>query len=102
MLGHKLVQRWRSEFDVWTTLRNDFARYDRFGIFERGKTIDSLSVLDTAALEAAVERVKPDVIFNATWGTVIFRELPREWLFTDRLKRHWRGKDDARKERAET
>ena len=29
-----------------------------------------------------------DVVFNATWGTVIFRELPKEWLFTDRLKRH--------------
>lgn len=29
-----------------------------------------------------------DVIFNATWGTFIFREMPREWLFTQRLKRH--------------
>src|SRR5688572_20537612 len=65
MLGHKLVQRCRGEFDVWTTLRSDFARYERFGIFERDKTIDSLSVLDTAAIEAAVERVRPDVIFNA-------------------------------------
>lgn len=34
-----------------------------------------------------------DVIFNATWGTIIFRELPREWLFTDRLKRHWYPSD---------
>lgn len=29
-----------------------------------------------------------DVVFNATWGTAIFRELPREFLFTTRLKRH--------------
>ena len=65
MLGHKLVQRWRGEFDVWTTLRGDFARYERFGIFEREHTIDSLSVLDPAAIESSVERIRPDVIFNA-------------------------------------
>lgn len=29
-----------------------------------------------------------DVIFNATWGTVVFREFPKEWTFTERLKRH--------------
>ena len=65
MLGHKLVQRWRGEFDVWTTLRGDLARYERFGIFEREHTIDSLSVLDPAAIESSVERIRPDVIFNA-------------------------------------
>ena len=65
MLGHKLVQRWRDEFDVWTTVRADFGRYERFGIFDRAKTIDNLSVLDTPALEVAIERVEPDVIFNA-------------------------------------
>jgi dTDP-4-dehydrorhamnose reductase len=65
MLGHKLVQRWQTEFEVWTTLRGKFADYERFGIFERDRTIDSLSVLDTPVLEKAIERVRPDVIFNA-------------------------------------
>jgi len=41
-----------------------------------------------------------DVGFNATWGTWIFRELPREFLFTDRLKRHWRSDDEEQKARA--
>lgn len=41
-----------------------------------------------------------DVVFNATWGSIIFRELPHEWLFTDRLKRHWRGSDSKQKDRA--
>lgn len=41
-----------------------------------------------------------DVIFNAIWGTLIFRELPKEWLFTDRLKRHWHGEDLEQKARA--
>ena len=29
-----------------------------------------------------------DVFFNAVCGTFIFLELPREWLFTQRLERH--------------
>ena len=29
-----------------------------------------------------------DIAFNLTRGTIIFRELPRELLFTDRVKRH--------------
>lgn len=65
MLGHKLVQRWQDEFDVWTTLRGKVDDYSHFGIFDPGKTIDSLSVLDTPALAAAVEKIRPDVIFNA-------------------------------------
>lgn len=45
--------------------------------------------------------ITSDVIFNWTWGTVICRELPREFLFTDRLKRHWRGDDERMKRRIE-
>lgn len=65
MLGHKLVQRWKNEFDVWTTLRGGFADYERFGIFDRDRTIESLSALDTVALEATVQKIKPDVVFNS-------------------------------------
>ena len=65
MLGHKLVHCWRDTFDTWTTLRGKFSDYGRFGIFDRSKTIDSLSVLDTVALENAIAAVRPDVIFNA-------------------------------------
>lgn len=39
-----------------------------------------------------------DIVFNFTWGTIAFRERPREWVFTARCKRHkekgasdWRG-----------
>lgn len=31
-----------------------------------------------------------DVLFNLFWGSVMFRELPREWLFTSRVERHYR------------
>ena len=42
-----------------------------------------------------------DFGFNATWGTFIFREVPREMTFTARLQRHWRGNDAKQKKRAE-
>lgn len=29
-----------------------------------------------------------DVIYNLTAGTIIFLEIPREWLFTTRCERH--------------
>ena len=38
-----------------------------------------------------------DAAFNAVYGSIIFRELPqwqeREWLFTARVKRHFRNID---------
>src|SRR5687767_12573073 len=73
MLGHKLAQRWQDEFDVWTTLRGAVSDYERFGIFDRSKTIEGISVLDTRAVESAVLEVKPDVIFNAVG---IVKQLP--------------------------
>ena len=44
--------------------------------------------------------VLADVLFNAIWGTIIFRELPRELMFTSRLKRHWYGTDKQQRVRA--
>ena len=37
-----------------------------------------------------------DVAFNAVAGTLMFVELPREWLFTTRCKRHFRGSEGWR------
>lgn len=31
-----------------------------------------------------------DVVFNLIFGTVMFREFPRELLFTSRVQRHYR------------
>ena len=35
-----------------------------------------------------------DFVFNATAGTVIFREVPREWGFTQRVKRQQANESD--------
>ena len=36
-----------------------------------------------------------DIWWNVTIGTVLFRELPREFFFTSRVKRHSREGDDT-------
>lgn len=37
-----------------------------------------------------------DVAFNLVAGTLMFAELPREWLFTTRAERHFRHSDGWR------
>lgn len=34
-----------------------------------------------------------DVAFNVTRGTWIFKELPKEWLFSHRVQRHMKSSD---------
>ena len=65
MLGHKLVQRWQNEFDVWTTLRGNLSDYAKFSIFEPDRTIDCVSAQDLAAVVKAIDHSQPDVIVNA-------------------------------------
>lgn len=43
-----------------------------------------------------------DILFNVTRGTWIFRELPKEWLFSSRVGRLCLGPDGWRKDRALT
>ena len=73
MLGHKLVQSWRDRFDVWTTLRGDFEEYEGFGIFEKEKTFERTDVETFEKLEKAVQKLEPEVIFNAVG---IIKQLP--------------------------
>lgn len=55
------------------------------GMYERGK-LDGFLKWAYAPLVVVV--IVLDVVFNVIYGTVIYRETPREWLFTTRTKRH--------------
>ncbi len=65
MLGHKLVQEWKVRFDLWTTLKGRFEDYERFGIFDKEKTIGLVDAEKFETVESAVKKVQPEVIFNA-------------------------------------
>lgn len=73
MLGHKLVQRWGARFDVWATLKGVYEDYQRFGIFDREKTVERVDAERFETVEDAVRRVQPQVIFNAVG---IIKQLP--------------------------
>lgn len=48
----------------------------------------------------AIIGILADIAFNLSVGTIIYKELPKELLFTARCKRHLNGGSSWRKERA--
>lgn len=73
MLGHKLVQILGAKFEVWGTIRGEFAGVERFGIFDRDRTIERIDVTDIASVRRAIEIAKPEVVINAVG---IIKQLP--------------------------
>jgi dTDP-4-dehydrorhamnose reductase len=64
MLGHKLVQRFPSDFDTWTTLRGSAAAMARYGIYDEARVIPGVDVERFDTVVEAVRRVRPDAIVN--------------------------------------
>ena len=73
MLGHKLVQQISPQFDVWTTVRQPFETFRRFGIFTEEKTLDRINVDDPSILEGVISKLRPDVVINAIG---VIKQLP--------------------------
>ncbi len=73
MLGHKLVQIFGRDFDVFTTLRGQIGDYDRFGIFDPAKTFDGIDIENITGIEAIFEKIRPDVVVNAVG---LIKQLP--------------------------
>jgi dTDP-4-dehydrorhamnose reductase len=65
MLGHKLVQRLASVFDVYTTLKGDRDKYSRLEIISPERVFENLNLKDVDALTEIIENVSPDVVINA-------------------------------------
>lgn len=65
MLGHKLYQRLSGRFDVFGSIRGEFASVERFGIFERDTLIENVDGTNDQAMRACVERVRADCVINA-------------------------------------
>ena len=63
----------------------------------------ALAITRTGALRIiiGVPFMAMNALCNATCGSFMVWELPREWFFTDRLKRHKTGEDPERARVAE-
>lgn len=73
MLGHKLVQCWMNRFEVWTTIKGRVDDYGKYGIFNKQRTLDSVDAENFQTVENAVEKIKPQVVFNAVG---VIKQLP--------------------------
>lgn len=73
MLGHKLVQRLGSQFEVFGTIRGAFETVAQYNIFKRDLIIEHVSAQDIASIEAAIQTAQPDVVINAIG---IVKQLP--------------------------
>lgn len=73
MLGHKLVQTLENGFDTWATIRGSFDRVERFGIFQKDRTIENVNVEDSESLRRAIEQARPDAVINAVG---VIKQLP--------------------------
>lgn len=73
MLGHKLIQSWNERFEVWTTLKGNFTDYEKYGIFDKKRTLDLIDAENFEALEKTMLEIRPQVIFNAVG---IIKQLP--------------------------
>jgi dTDP-4-dehydrorhamnose reductase len=65
MLGHKLLQTLRGEFDTWVTVRALGERLRATALFDSDRTIADVNGGDLDALAAAISRVRPDAVINA-------------------------------------
>ena len=65
MLGHKIIDRWRDKFDVWSTVRGSIENYRQFDLFDERKTFSNINVEKIKRVEEVIKAVKPSVIVNA-------------------------------------
>ncbi len=73
MLGHKFVQVFSREFDVFTTVRVPRETYAKFGIFNEAKTFDNIDVENISGIDAIFQKIQPDVVVNAVG---LIKQLP--------------------------
>jgi dTDP-4-dehydrorhamnose reductase len=64
MLGHKLCQLYRREFETWCTVRSAPRGPEGFEIWDRERTITGVDAADFDSVVRAVAEVKPEVVIN--------------------------------------
>jgi len=65
MLGHKLIQKLGSTFDVFGTIRGAFETVERFRIFDPKRIVEFVNAQNTDSIEAAIKATEPDIVINA-------------------------------------
>ena len=64
MLGHKLCQLYRRQFDAWCTVRSYPRGPEGFEIWDKNRTIAGVDALDFDSVARAIADVKPEAVVN--------------------------------------
>lgn len=64
MLGHKLWQCFRTQYDAWVTVRSSFRSYERYGLFDRDRLLTGVDAFDFDAVVRVFASVRPDAVIN--------------------------------------
>lgn len=64
MLGHKILQAWSREEELWTTLRRGRSDYPGFGAIDSGRLVEGVDVTNTEALLSVFRRARPEAVVN--------------------------------------
>ncbi len=73
MLGHKLVQKLQVDFDVWTSFRDSYKKYENLKFFNPEKIVNRVNVLDFESIQKTIREVNPEILINAVG---IIKQLP--------------------------
>ena len=81
MLGHKIIQAFSRDSEVWGTIRGEFDDISRFGLLEEDRCVTRVDVADETSIRSAIEKVRPDVAINAV-GIVKQQPLAKDVIAT--------------------
>lgn len=65
LLGHKLVQVFRSGFETSATFHNSFDKYRDIDIFDGARVVEHVEAENFESVAGAIADIRPDVIVNA-------------------------------------
>lgn len=65
MLGHKLIQILKSDFEVFSVIRSNYKKFEKFGITPPKKVFGPVDVEDFEAIENIIKKSEPDFVINA-------------------------------------
>ena len=65
MLGHKLYQVFKSEFETWVTLRNSASKFSSLNLFDENRVFENIDVTKFHLVAEVIDSLKPDIVVNA-------------------------------------
>lgn len=73
MLGHKITQVLKKNFEVFSTIRGNYESFEKYGILEKDKVFEKTDVNEIKSVAEIAKHLKPDYLINCIG---IIKQLP--------------------------